>query len=62
MSVAIPCQHACKTSALYLFYGSYGDDKEERQTAGDWTGGRVDDKLARRERGGETRKYNHAIQ
>lgn len=31
----------------YLFYGSDSDYKEERQAAGDWAGGGVDDKLQR---------------
>lgn len=29
----------------YLFYGGDSDNKEERQAAGDWAGGGVDDKL-----------------
>lgn len=29
----------------YLFYGGDSDNKEERQTAGDWAGGGVNDKL-----------------
>lgn len=34
----------------YLFYGSDSDYKEERQAAGDWAGGGVDDKLQGRQK------------
>lgn len=38
----------------YLFYGGDSDNKEERQTTGDWAGGGVNDKLqGRREAGGK---------
>lgn len=41
-------QGAQDSSDVFMFYLLYGcdrDDKEEGQTAGDWTGGSVNDKL-----------------
>lgn len=35
---------------FYLFYGGDSDNKEEGQTAGDWAGRGVDDKLQREKR------------
>lgn len=39
------CCRAIPRNVAYLFYGGDGDNKEERQAAGDWAGGGVDDKL-----------------